>query len=292
MAKIISRNFRVLCDFMDIYQFMADIYEKDWRNGVPAPFLEYALSSDWLDKSLVHRWKIWEDHGRIAGFVFYENPVNDVYFSLRPGYEELADEMAAYAVSSMPRVDGSLRFVIFGGQKAVKEAAANIGFQQSSGFLFHVFDFEQPLHYSLPDGFHFVEPERFSVEKIVECCWKGFDREKDEGPWNGDAEYGYYRLMAPHMQKENSIVIENTKGEYVCYAGMWWTPENHLAYMEPLCTIPKYRKKGLAAAALSEHYRRLKPLGATHMTGGGNAFYEKIGFKPLVHWTFWEQKND
>lgn len=58
MAKIISRNFRVLCDFMDVYQFMIDIYEKDWRNGVPAPFLEYALSSDWMDKSLIHRWKI------------------------------------------------------------------------------------------------------------------------------------------------------------------------------------------------------------------------------------------
>lgn len=48
----------------------------------------------------------------------------------------------------------------------------------------------------------------------------------------------------------------------------------------------------LAAAALSEHYRRLKPLGATHMTGGGNIFYEKIGFKPLIHWTFWEKKAD
>lgn len=38
---------------MDVYQFMIDIYEKDWRNGVPAPFLEYALSSDWMDKSLM-----------------------------------------------------------------------------------------------------------------------------------------------------------------------------------------------------------------------------------------------
>ncbi len=70
MAKIISRNFRVLCDFMDIY-------EKDWRNGVPAPFLENALSIDWMDKSLVHRWKLWEDNGRIVGLVFYENPVNE-----------------------------------------------------------------------------------------------------------------------------------------------------------------------------------------------------------------------
>lgn len=291
MAKIVSRNFRVLCDFMDVYQFMVDIYEKDWRNGVPAPFLEYALASDWMDKSLVHRWKLWEDeHGRIAGLVFYENPVNDVYFSQRPGYEQLADEMVSYAVSSMPCVDGHLRFVIFGGQNAVEEAAAKAGFQQTSGYSEKVFDFEQSLHYSLPDGFRFVAPEKLSVEKIVECCWKGFDHEKDEGPWNQDAEHGHYMLMAPHMHPEDSVVIENSAGEYVCYAGMWWTPENHLAYMEPLCTIPGYRRKGLAAAALSEHYRRLKPLGATHMTGGGDIFYEKIGFKPLVHWTFWEKK--
>ncbi len=292
MAKIISRNFRILCDFMDVYQFMTDIYEKDWRNGVPAPFLEYALSSGWMDKSLVHRWKLWEDNGRIAGFVFYENPVNDVYFSLRPGYEKLADEMAAYAVSFMPRVDGHLRFVVFDGQYAVKEAITKAGFQQSSGFTERVYSFGQPLEYPLPDGFHFVEPEKFSVEKIVECCWKGFGHEKEERPWNGDAEYGYYTLMAPHMNPENAVVIENDKGEYVCYAGMWWTPENHLAYMEPLCTIPKYRKKGLAAAALSEHYRRLKPLGATHMTGGSSTFYEKTGFQPMVHWTFWEKKTN
>ena len=291
MTKIISRNFRVLCDFMDVYQFMIEVYEKDWRNGVPAPFLEYALSSDWMDKSLVHRWKLWEDNGRIVGLVFYENPVNDVYFSLRPGYEKLADEMVMYAVSFMPHVDGHLRFVIFDGQNAIKQAAAKIGFQQSFGYIEKVFDFDQPLNYSLPDGFHFVESKKLSVEKIAECCWKGFDHEKEEGPWDGDAEYGYYTLMAPHMNPEDSIVIENDEGEYVCYAGMWWTPENHLAYMEPLCTIPKYRKKGLAAAALSEHYRRLKPLGATHMTGGDNTFYEKIGFKPLIHWTFWEKAD-
>ncbi len=156
----------------------------------------------------MHRWKLWEDDGCIAGLVFYENPVNDVYFSLRPGYEKLADEMVSYAVSSMPRVDGNLRFVIFDGQNAVKEAITKAGFRQASGFTENVFDFEQSLNYPLPDGFHFVDSKKFSVEKIAECCWKGFDHEKEEGPWNGDAEYGYYELMAPHMHPEDSVVIE------------------------------------------------------------------------------------
>ena len=69
--------------------------------------------------------------------------------------------------------------------------------------------------------------------------------------------------------------------KYVCFSGMWWVPENHLAYMEPLCTVPEHQHKGLAAAALSEHVRRLRPLGAEVMTGGGNPFYEKIGYSGI-----------
>lgn len=291
MKNITSRHFSILCDFPAIHRFMLEIYEQDWRNGVPAPFLEYALVSAWMDQSKVYRWKIWEDGSTIIGLVFYENPINDVYFSLRPGYEELADEMVAYAVSSMPREDGKLRFVIFGGQTAIHNAAKKAGFMQSSEYTEKVFDFEKPLDYPLPDGFHFVAPENLSTKKIAECCWKGFDHEAEEGPWDGDAEYIYYMMMAPHLHPEDAVVIESDTGEYACYAGMWWTPENHLAYLEPLCTVPEHRRKGLAAAALSEHYRRLKPRGATHMTGGGNPFYEKIGFQPLIHWTFWEKKT-
>ena len=60
--------------------------------------------------------------------------------------------------------------------------------------------------------------------------------------------------------------------------------KNKLAYMEPLCTIPEHRRKGLAVAALSEHYRHLKPLGATRMTGGGDPFYKKIGYQSGIVW--------
>ena len=86
--NITSRQYQILADHMDIYQFMIEIYERDWRNGVPAPFLEYALSSDWMDLSYTHRNKIWLDGGKIVGFVFTEKPVTDIYFSLRPGYEK------------------------------------------------------------------------------------------------------------------------------------------------------------------------------------------------------------
>ena len=48
----------------------------------------------------------------------------------------------------------------------------------------------------------------------------------------------------------------------------------------------------LAAAALSRHHHRMKALGATHMTGGGDPFYEKLGYGKGIHWTFWKREEN
>ena len=284
--NITHRQYRILSDHMAVYQFMLEIYERDWRNGVPAPFLEYALSSDWMDKSLVHRNRIWFDDDKIVALVFYENPVTDVYFSLRPGYECLADEMIAYTESGMPKKESKQRLVIFGAQKALIAAAQIAGWHKEFGYWEKVRDFSVPLECPLPEGYHFASAP-LDVAKCCECCWKGFGHEAEEGPWDGDTEYTGGLATAPHSTAHLDVAIENGDGEYVCYAGMWWTPENKLAYMEPLCTVPEHRRKGLAAAAMAELYRRTKPLGATHMTGGGDPFYDKVGFKPEIEWAFW-----
>lgn len=54
----------------------------------------------------------------------------------------------------------------------------------------------------------------------------------------------------------------------------------------------KFCHKGLAAAALTELYRRTKASGATHMTGGAGGFYQKIGFQNAVKWTFWQNNKN
>lgn len=290
MRNITTRQFSVLADCGKIYQFMLDIYEKDWRNGVPAPFFEYAFSSFayWMDITYSFKNRIWEDNGKIVAFCFYESPLTDIYFSLKPGYEELASEMIAYADKHMPIKDGKRQLVLFGGQEALMKAAMQQGYCQVWQKTDLQFDFEEALDYPLPEGFHFVNPEEFDIGKASKCCWKGFDHEQSEGPWDHQHEQaGYLLKVAPHATSELAVAIADEEGEYACYAGMWWTPENKLAYMEPLCTIPEYRNRGLASAALSELYRRTKRLGATHMTGGENEFYKKIGYKPAVKWTYW-----
>lgn len=286
MNPITTRPFRVLADHMAVWQFMLEIYEPDWRNGVPAPFFEYALSSDWMDKSYTHRYRLWLDGERIVAFCFTENPVSDVYFSLRPGYEALAPEMVAYATSDMPRPNGQHRFVLFGAQKALTEAARQAGYRQTGGWEERVLSFDRPLDRPLPEGYRFARHPHDPV-KISRCCWYGFE---NGGPWHGNGESVLHTMRAPHATPEYAVAIEDATGEYICFAGVWWVPENRLAYLEPLCTLPEHRRKGLAAAALSELYRQLAPLGATHMTGGGDPFYAALGFEPIVEWRFWEKK--
>ena len=80
------------------------------------------------------------------------------------------------------------------------------------------------------------------------------------------------------------MILADENEEYACFSGMWWVPENHLAYMEPLCTAPAHQRRGLAAAALSRHDRVLRALGAEILTGGGSDFYQKIGHPDAHHW--------
>lgn len=293
MKNITTRQFRVLADCEKIYRFMLDIYERDWRNSVPAPFFEYAFSSFayWMDITYSYKNRIWEHNGNIVAFCFYQNPVTDIYFSLRPGYEELASEMIAYADADMQIKGQKIQLILLGGQDALQKAAGQFGYCQQYERWDMQFDFGDVLDYPLPEGFHFVKPEAYDIDKVGKCCWKGFDHEQSEGAWDHQYEQSNYLIeTAPHATSELAVAIADEREEYACYAGMWWTPENKLAYLEPLCTIPEYRHRGLASAALSELYRKMKPLGATHMTGGDNAFYKKIGYKPAVKWTYWQKR--
>ena len=262
---------------------------------MPAPFFEYALSSFsyWMDISYSYKNRIWESDGSIVAFCFYENPLSDIYFCLKPGYGELAQEMIAYADKNMPNEGGGIRLLLFGGQDELMEAGKLLGYKQESESWNMQFDFSSKLDYPLPEGFHFMKPQEIDTLKVGKCCWKGFDHEAEIGAWDCQYQQNFYLLeVAPHATKDLSVAIADEKGEYVCWAGMWWTPENRLAYLEPLCTIPEYRGRGLAAAALSELYRKTKAFGATHMSGREGEFYRRLGYVPAVKWTFWKKETE
>ncbi|MBO4637127.1 MAG: GNAT family N-acetyltransferase [Clostridiales bacterium] len=302
--NITTRQFSIYKDMDLLWDFFTGIYDRD-KGDIGAPFFEYAMSSSWMDTSYSFLDRIWFDGDKVVAFVFYEAPVTDIHFRVRPGYEFLADELIDYAMTTMPHFDGKQQFILFDGQEFLKEAAAKRGYKMVFEYEDKVFDFANELNYELPEGYHFVEEKDLDIVKISKLCWYGFghgdkgefkdwDKYDDSLEWTPAKSHksGYADFMSPppHSTHQYDVIIADENEEYVCYSGMWWVPENHLAYMEPLCTHPDHRRRGLAAAALTRHYRRFKPLGATHMTGGGDPFYEKIGYGKGPHWTIWNKE--
>ncbi len=303
--KITTKQFQLLTDINLVWNFMVETY--DWKNdcGRPAPFFEYALTSSWMDTSYSFLDRLWFDGDKVVAFVYYENPVTDIYFNVRKGYEFLADELVDYAISNMPHFDGEQQFVLFDGQQFIKDAAAKRGFKQVYEWNEGIFDFKNELNYELPGGYHFVDSKDIDIVKCSKLCWYGFghgergdfsdwDKYDDSMDWtpakSHKSSLSRFLSPSPHDSSQYNIVIADKNEEYVCFSGMWWVPQNQLAYMEPLCTHPDHRKNGLASAALSLHYKRMKALGATHMTGGGDPFYQKLGYEKGYHCTIWRKE--
>ena len=287
--NISKRHFRILVNFPAVRSFMLRVYQRNWHNGVAAPFLEYALSADWADQTFAHRNAIWEDGGNMVAFCFYESKPGNAFFNLDPDYGFLAGDMIDHAEAQLCSDDARIKLNLFEGQDALIREAEKRGYRMTDTFDDKLFDLSKPLDYTLPEGYRFVAPADIDTGKLLLCCWKGFNHE-NEGPWDGRLDPGLRTKLAPNATPEYYVIVEYiASGEYVCYAGMWWLPENRLAYMEPLCTVPDHRKKGLAAAALSEMARRMRPLGAEWMTGGDNAFYTRIGYEHGIQWMIYEK---
>ena len=68
-------------------------------------------------------------------------------------------------------------------------AALQLGYRQKSEHWDMQYDFANELDYPLPKGFHFVNRQDMDMEKVSKCCFKGFDHEQSEGPWNHSVPY-------------------------------------------------------------------------------------------------------
>ena len=75
------------------------------------------------------------------------------------------------------------------------------------------------------------------------------------------------------------------------YCGTWYEPVHSIAYVEPVCTDPDYRRRGLGRAAVMEGIRRCGRLGATlAWVGATRPFYLALGFQPVYSSSVWQRE--
>ena len=72
------------------------------------------------------------------------------------------------------------------------------------------------------------------------------------------------------------------------YCCLWFHEGTDYAYVEPVCTVPSYRGKGVAKAVIHEALNRAEALGAKQVYVISDlAFYEKLGFVKERHNSFY-----
>ncbi|WP_269055820.1 GNAT family N-acetyltransferase [Paenibacillus tundrae] len=224
------------------------------------------------------------------GIATYDHYFGEAFFATKPGFEELEKDILEYTTTTFSNENGlgiavndkdthtldllrSKKFV----ENDLTENILELTLQNVS------------LDYVNPEGVILknmdVNNDLFKYRKLL---WKGFNH---EGPVPDDEitiDKKKRMLSARNMNSFLHIVAENEDGEYVAYCGLWYSQKTDYVYVEPVCTIPEYRQKGLGKAVVLEALKRGRSLGAEKAyVISDSSFYKSIGFQQHSHFTFY-----
>lgn len=289
------RHYNHAEDFEAVGKFLIKAYR-------PTNKLETWLQPRWeymhffpeMEKMDLTKIGIAEENGEISGVVNFEANLAEVFIHAHPDHPELKESLLDYAEKNgfegMSRSKNRLFRVVFVNDFDTElEALVKArGYEQWDHFEqpMAVYTLDKPIPDApLPEGFRVqsLEDEN-DLHKINNVLWRGFNHAGD--PPEAEVPSRKLAQQAPNFRKDLTIVTVEPGGNYVTFCGMWYVPENEIAYLEPLATDPDYRRMGMGRAAVYESMRRVKALGAKKVfVGSGQEFYQRLGFE--VQYTAW-----
>ena len=231
-----------------------------------------------FDKSASSSIGLWWSDGKVVGAAIYDMYFGEAFCGALPEYEALYPEILDYAYRELKDDDG-LAVAINEENTAEIRAALQAGFER-------IEQKETIMALSLNRDFSSILPEgRNALEWLF---WQGFDHGDDREAFERSLDHVPH--VRRHFNKALCLSAADLSGEPVSHCSLWFHPDTDYAYVEPVCTIPRYRGKGIAATLLSEAFSRAKALGAKKAYVISDLpFYEKLGFEKTQQYTFYRQ---
>jgi GNAT superfamily N-acetyltransferase len=94
----------------------------------------------------------------------------------------------------------------------------------------------------------------------------------------------------PDYRTDFDLYVISPGNEIASFATMWYDQKNQIGILEPVGTIPEYRKIGLGRAAIMQLITQAQNLGARKAyVGSGQVFYQQLGFKTSDLFGVWEK---
>ena len=234
-----------------------------------------------------------EDNGMIVGLVTYENDLGEAYFCLDEKYNYLKPQLIDYAMQNLS-LHGEIKITLPDGDWEYQQAAIQRCFipttQKSSVAVIDI-----NWHgYTLPNGYRIMsfDDECFDAERYYNAIWRGFNNQRQRNEIEMESMRTREGFDAPYLNMNLRILVVAANGDYAAHCGMWCIPNSGYAYVEPVFTLPEYRKMGLGKAAVLEGVNRCGKLGAKRAyVLSSQQFYYSIGFYPIQNETWWLYKS-
>ncbi len=290
--KITQRRYKILVDFEPVYKFLTDTYDFETLNSYLLPqYFEYAHMHSYFDFEKSHHFGLWEDGNDIVAIACFEMQMGHCHLHTKKGYEFLLPEMLAWSENEMSVTkDGKtlLHVWITENETNKQELLKQNGYTLDFCDPVKVFNYDKPfVDRALPEGFSVIDGTNVDYLQLHHCFWKGFDHGDEP---DDDVDGRVFSCNAPRFNMELMTIVVAPNGDYACALGMWFDEQNSYAYLEPLATVPKYRRMGLATICLTEAMKKTKALGAKYCFGGSREFYTDIGFDTACHRQLWKKE--
>ena len=281
-------DYQAVCDFL-IALNSCDIRHINWNWAR----FEWMYEHPEFDKSAVNSIGLWLDDDRVVGAAIYDMYFGEGFCGVLQGYESLYPDVLDYAYNKL-RDDAGFSFAICDGDEQLIRAAEIAGFEpeEQSETMMKI-SLDGRLNAELPDGLIFAELD--PVKRLYEfqwLLWQGFDHGTDKAEFEREngvmPEITRFRM---HFDPRLSITAVDGQGEMKAYCCLWYSDLTDYAYVEPVCTVPDCRGKGVARAVIYEALNRAHALGAkAAYVISDMEFYSKLGFEKCRHFSFYRKK--
>ena len=252
---------------------------------------EWMMEHPEFDKSTISSIGLWWEQDKIVGAAIYDMYFGEAFCAVLPEHEALYSEILDYAFREL-KDDTGLGIAICDESRGEIEAAEAVGFtpdEQSETVL--RLGLDELCRTPLPEGYVFAELDPAErPEDFQWILWQGFDHGTDHEEFK--RKDPIIPQCRPHLNKCLSLAVALPDGNMVAYCCVWYRTDTDYAYVEPVCTVPAHREKGLASTLLSEVLTRAKALGAGEAYVISDLpFYEKLGFEKAQHFTFYRKSG-
>lgn len=279
-------DYSAVCDFL--IELNRD--DKSHINWNWARF-EWMYEHPEFDKSAKSSIGLWKEGGKVVGAAIYDMYFGEAFCAALPEHQDLYPEILDYAFKELSD-EGGLGIAVCDESKGELEAAEKAGFapaEQTETIM--SISLELPFDSKLPEGYELAELDQ--EKDIYALMWlfrQGFDHGSDR------AEFEKSEDLTPHprvhFNKSLSLAAVPVGGEPAAYCSLWYSEKTDYAYVEPVCTLPSCRGKGLAKALIYEALNRAAALGAKKAYVISDMdFYKKLGFEKDKHYTFYWRKH-